>query len=115
GGQKQSTQTNNNGQFVISAPVGATLVFNFIGMTVTERAVPSSGNLDVTLESSTEALSEVVVTGAMGVMAKRKSFGSSVQSVSAENVAETQSATYVNALQGRVAGLDVISTSGVPG
>lgn len=115
GGQNQSTQTNNNGQFVISAPVGATLVFNFIGMTATERAVPASGNLDVTLESSTEALSEVVVTGAMGVMAKRKSFGSSVQSVSAENVAETQRENFVNALQGRVAGLDVISTSGVPG
>ena len=115
GGANQFTRTDNNGQYFIPAQTGAILVFQFIGMKSEERSVSATGNIDVALSSSNESLAEVVVTGALGIKEERRSMGSSVQTVSAADVAGTQRENFVNALQGRVAGLDIISTSGVPG
>lgn len=111
----KAVQTGNNGQYTIEAPTGSTLVFYFVGMKREERTVTATGQINVSLESSSESLSDVVVTGALGIKEERRSMGSSVQTVSAVEVAGTQRENFINALQGRVAGLDIISTSGVPG
>jgi len=60
------------------------------------------------------ALDEVVIT-ALGQTTQQRSLGTAQQSVSGAAIAETQRENFVNALQGRVAGVEVTSSSGVPG
>lgn len=59
-------------------------------------------------------LNEVVVT-ALGQTAQQRSLGTAQQTVTGTAIAETQRENFVNALAGRVAGVDVTSTSGIPG
>src|SRR5439155_185929 len=60
------------------------------------------------------SLDAVVVT-ALGQTTTQRALGYSQQSVQGPEIAQTQRENFVNALQGRVAGVDVTSTSGVPG
>ena len=110
-----SVATSSNGQYMIDVPTGSVLIFQFVGMKRVERTITGSGQVNVVMESSSESLSDVIVTGALGIKEERRSMGSSVQTVSAADVAGTQRENFIDALQGRVAGLDIIATSGVPG
>jgi TonB-linked SusC/RagA family outer membrane protein len=78
--------------------------------------VPASGEVsqNFALDKVATTLNEVVVT-ALGETAARRAIGTSQQTVTGAAVAETQRENFVNALQGRVAGVNVTSTSGVPG
>jgi len=69
---------------------------------------------DFALGKVVTTLDEVVVT-ALGQTAQRRSLGTSQQIVQGDVIAETQRENFVNALQGRIAGVNVTSTSGVPG
>ena len=69
---------------------------------------------DFSLRNVATSLNAVVVT-ALGQTAVLRSLGSAQQSVSGADIAASQRPNFVNALQGRVAGLNVTSTSGVPG
>ena len=109
-----STATNNSGDFSIRATVGQTLQFRRIGYTLVERAVVAEGSVDVQMTSTTTRLDAVVVT-ALGLTTSQRNLGTSQQTVSGSEVAETGRENFVNALQGRVAGVEVTSSSGVPG
>ena len=78
--------------------------------------VPESGDItqDFALGKVAATLNEVVVT-ALGQTTQQRALGTAQQSVRGEAIAQTQRENFVNALQGRVAGVDVTSTSGVPG
>ncbi|HEU4748112.1 MAG TPA: SusC/RagA family TonB-linked outer membrane protein [Gemmatimonadaceae bacterium] len=78
--------------------------------------VPASGSAtqDFALSMVVATLNEVVVT-ALGQTAAQRSIGTAQQSVRGAAIAETQRENFVNALQGRIAGVEVVSTSGVPG
>ncbi len=78
--------------------------------------VPASGDAtrDFALSMVVATLNEVVVT-ALGQTTAQRALGTAQQTVSGAAIAETQRENFVNALQGRVAGVEVTSTSGVPG
>jgi TonB-linked SusC/RagA family outer membrane protein len=78
--------------------------------------VPDAGDVtqNFALGKVATTLNDVVVT-ALGQTAQQRSLGTAVQTVKGSDVAETQRENFVNALQGRVAGVNVTSTSGVPG
>ena len=78
--------------------------------------VPASGtaNQDFALSMVAATLDEVVVT-ALGQTTQQRALGTAQQTVSGAAIAETQRENFVNALQGRVAGVEVTSSSGVPG
>ena len=78
--------------------------------------VPEAGSAaqDFALGRVATTLNEVVVT-ALGQTAQQRSLGTAQQSVKGADIAETQRENFVNALQGRIAGVDVTSASGVPG
>ena len=78
--------------------------------------VPEAGDAtqDFSLGKVATTLNEVVVT-ALGQTTEQRALGTAQQSVRGEAIAETQRSNFVNALQGRVAGVEVTSTSGVPG
>lgn len=113
-GTSIATSTNDEGQYSIRAETGQVLQFRLIGTALVERTVGTEDVIDVALRRVAVSLEAVVVT-ALGQTTTQRALGSSQQTVRGEEVAQTQRENFLNALQGRVAGLDVTSTSGVPG
>ena len=113
-GKSNQTVTNSTGNFSLSIGEGAILVFRSVGLTTLERKVDGTGPITVVMKDDQSAIDEVVVT-AFGIDRDKKSLGYSTPVVSGEEVAETQRAEFFNGLQGRVPGLTVNSTSGLPG
>ncbi|WP_026897167.1 SusC/RagA family TonB-linked outer membrane protein [Daejeonella oryzae] len=113
-GTNTGTQTGVNGNFSISASQGQVLVFSFLGTVTQERTVGADKVINVTLRTDATSLNEVVVT-ALGQTANKRSITTAQQSVKGADIAQTQRENFINALQGRVAGVDVTSSSGVPG
>ena len=109
------TITDMDGKFSFSSvPASATLVFSYVGMKTQEQKItPSTSVLNITMQSNSLAIEEVVVT-AMGIRQEKKRMNFAVQSVNADNLTENKSANFVNALQGKIAGLSVTNSSGSP-
>lgn len=113
-GTSRTAVTNNEGNYSITATTGQTLQFRFIGTAPIARVVGTSDVLDVQLRRVATNLDAVVVT-ALGQSAAERSLGTAQQTVDGSAIAETQRLNFVTSLQGRVAGLQVNTTSGVPG
>ncbi|ALI99416.1 SusC/RagA family TonB-linked outer membrane protein [Rufibacter tibetensis] len=110
-----ATPTDVNGAYSITVPsTGATLVFSFVGYSNQEVAVGSQSTINVRLATDARQLNEVVVT-AMGIQRDKKDLGYSVGTVNAEELTVGRPTNVVNALQGKVAGVRVSSSSGMVG
>ena len=90
----------------------ATLQFSYVGMKTLEKQINTAGRLDVTLESATQQVDEVVVV-AYGVRKKGTVTGS-MSVVKAEQMENVPTPSFDQALQGKTPGLQVISSSGEP-
>lgn len=109
------TITDMNGKFNLKAPVDAkTLVFSFVGMTTQEIAIGNQSVFNVKLKSQDISVDEVVVT-AMGVSKSKKALGYAVQDVKSEDLARTGNSNLSSALQGKLSGVEIKSSSGMPG
>jgi len=100
-----------DGNYSISASEGDVLVFTYTGYNPSERTVSSTSVINVVLEEGL-ALDEVIVTG-YSVESKRESTAA-VSIVKAEELAAIPSGNVEQQLQGRVAGVTVL-TNGQPG
>ncbi len=106
--------TDFDGHYSVSVPENSTLSFTYIGMKPQEfRVTPSTSVINVTMQADALVIDEVVVT-AMGIQQEKKRMNFAVQSVNSEALTEGRSANFVNALQGKVAGLSVTTASGSP-
>ena len=114
-GTNIGVQTDANGLYTISASTGQTLVFSFVGTTTQERVVGAANVINVQLKQDTKTLNEVTVTTGFGVSQRQRDLTSPVQTVKGSDIQQTQRENFLNALQGRVAGATVTSTSGNPG
>ena len=111
-GTTNGTITDFDGRYTITVGDKATLEISYVGMKT--KAVKVSGTKhDVVLSTDAIAVQEVVVT-AMGVVQEKKRMNFAVQNINSENLTESHSANFVNALQGKVAGLNVTTGSGSP-
>jgi TonB-linked SusC/RagA family outer membrane protein len=110
-GTTNGVQTDVNGTYSISVPANATLTFSYIGYGT--QALPVNGQTTLNLQLRAEAseLKQVVVIG-YGTQRKRDVTGS-VASVSGEQLTKQPVQTPTQALQGKVAGVQVLS-SGQP-
>lgn len=108
------TITDINGQFSLDKVAGnATLVFSYIGYKTQEVKVAGKKYFAIRLEDDSQALEEVVVVG-YGVQRKSDLTGA-VASVKAEDVIKSMpTANIETALQGRLAGVSIVSGSGDP-
>lgn len=114
-GTSNGISTNSDGTFSLSVPAtGSTLVFSSIGYLTTERAVGTESKLNIALAGDSKTLSEVVVT-AFGIERETKALTYSVQQVEGEAVTKVGNPNVTNALQGKVAGVIVRQSSGMPG
>ena len=111
-GTNRGTVTDLDGFYSIQAPANATLEVSYVGYkTIT---VPASKAGEIVLSSSA-TLDEVVITAEFGMKRVARAVGSSVQNVKATDIAESGRTDFITALQGRVSGMTVTSTSGAPG
>ena len=113
-GTTTGIQTNRDGDYSIRASVGQVLQYRLIGHAPQERTIGAEPRIDVQLRRVATNLEEVVVT-ALGQTAKQRSLGYSQQAVQGPEIAQTTRQNFINSLQGRVAGVEVTSSSGVPG
>ncbi len=104
--------TDINGNYTLSAPASATtLQISYIGMKETEVAI--TGNVvNIVMEEDVSSLDEVVVVG-YGTQRRRDLTGS-VSSVNAETIAAVPVASAVEAITGKMAGVQVLTTEGSP-
>jgi TonB-linked SusC/RagA family outer membrane protein len=113
-GTTTGTVTNADGNYTLSnIPENATLQFSFVGMKAQEIAVGDKTNIDVTLADETVGIDEVVAVG-YGSM-KKSDLTGSVSSVKTEELASIPVRSAAEALQGKVAGVNITSTGGSPG
>jgi len=113
-GKGAQAATNSQGNYKITIPEGASLVFRYVGYQSQEIAVNGRLVVNVVLKENNSSLDEVVVT-AMGIERSKKSLGYSTPKVSGDDVSDTQREGFFQGLQGRVPGLSINSTSGMPG
>jgi len=112
-GTTTGTITNFDGDFELQAPAGSkTIIISYIGMKSVE--VPVGQNLKIVLESDSQALDEVVVT-AMGISREKKALGYAVQDVQSDELTQAASTSLSGALQGKVSGVEIAPSSGMPG
>lgn len=101
-----------DGNYNLSVKQGAVLVFSYIGYVMQEHQAVA-GTLNVTLKEDTKALEEVVVVG-YGVQ-KKSSVTGAISQVKAEDMQNRTITSAAQALQGKTAGVQLISTSSAPG
>ena len=103
-----------DGNYSIDVPESATtLQFSFVGLTTQAIDISGRSVIDVVMEEDLQALGEIIVTG-YSTRGKNQLTGSTVQ-VSADVLKEVPVTSVDQALQGKVAGLIINTTSGTPG
>ena len=113
-GTNSGTQTDFDGNYSISANVGQTLVFSYVGFETQEVKVGSKNTVNVTMQPDAAALEEVVVTGYS--TRNQTVQTSAVVSISASELSQMAPTTSIdNMLQGKAAGVQVTAANGKPG
>ena len=109
------TISRPDGSYTLNVPEDATaIIFTFVGMKLQEVPYTGQETINVTMESDTEDIDEVVVT-ALGIKKEKKALGYAVSEVNSEQLESTQANSIGTALQGRVAGVQISPTSSSPG
>ncbi|HWR75485.1 MAG TPA: SusC/RagA family TonB-linked outer membrane protein, partial [Bacteroidales bacterium] len=111
-GTLRGTMTDIDGNYSISALPSDTLVFSMVGTATLKVGVGNRTTIDVALLTETTMMEEVVVVG-YGTQ-RVKDLTSSISTVKSEELTRTPASQAMQALQGKVAGLQVV-TSGSPG
>lgn len=112
-GSKSGAVTDLDGNFTVAAKNGQMLEVSYIGYTTKNVKVNGSKKLDIALSEDAHSLSEVVVVG-YGVM-KRSDLTGSVASINEEQIKQGVNTSLEQAMQGRIAGVQVMQNSGAPG
>lgn len=112
-GTMNGVVTMPNGEYSIEVPSSSTLVFSFVGFKAQEVEVKNRNKIDIVLAEESLGIEEVIVT-AMGVVSEKKELNFAVQAVDAETITRDKQANFVDALQGRIAGVEVSGTGGSP-
>src|SRR5690242_8947313 len=114
-GTNTATATNANGQFELSVPSNATLIFTGVGFTTQTIKVGNRSTVNVSLASDTKRLNEIVVT-ALGIQRNRNTLPYAAQQISGDDV--NKSAVNMNPvsnLSGKIAGLQITQESTMGG
>ncbi len=107
--------TDLDGKYQINVrPEHRTLVFSYISMRTVEAALGNQTTINVVMEPDVFQIDEVVVT-AIGVSRESKALGYAVQSVGSEAIVRSAATNPINALSGKVAGVQITNSSGAAG
>lgn len=112
-GSQTGTVTDLDGNFVISAPADGTLKISYIGYKTQQVKFSGQKMLDIQLESDSKTIDEIVVVG-YSVQKKRDVLGA-ISKVGSNELSKIPVASAQQALQGRIAGVNVAAQTGAPG
>jgi TonB-linked SusC/RagA family outer membrane protein len=114
-GTTTGTVTNADGEYSVNVPSNAnTLVFSFVGYMLQEVSVDGRSSIDVSLSPDVKSLDEIVVT-ALGIEKSSKSLGYATTKVDGKALVENRTPNMMNALQGKIAGVNISSLGTGPG
>ncbi|MFB9292076.1 SusC/RagA family TonB-linked outer membrane protein [Persicitalea jodogahamensis] len=106
-GTQRGTTSDADGDFQLEVPDAASvLVFSYVGYQSQEVVVGNQTTITVSLVPESKALQEVVVT-ALGIKKQAKSLGYATATVSPEEMTINRTANFMNALQGKMAGVNI--------
>ena len=109
------TTTNDRGAYSLRiSPSDRSLEISSVNFAAQTQNIGSRAEINVSLAAADRNLSEVVVT-ALGVRREKRSLGYAVSEVKGEDLTKVPTQNVVNSLNGKVAGLQVISSGGAPG
>ncbi len=106
--------TNLDGEYIITAAANATLVFSYIGYKTLEVPVDNNEEISIQLEEDVAALGEVKINAGYYNTTERERTGS-ISRVTAEEIERQPVTNPLAALQGRMPGVNITQTTGVPG
>ena len=106
-GTKTATTTDAAGKFSINASGNDVLVFSSVGYAPKEVAINGNTSLTVNLDVESQVMGEVIVTTALGINKQARSLGYSTTNVNPAELTVNRSPNVMNALQGKVAGLNI--------
>jgi len=113
-GTAQGVSSDIDGKYSIEvSDAAAVLQFSYLGFFTKEVAVNGQSVINVTLEENISELDAVVVT-ALGIKRERKSLGYAVQEIKGSAMVEAREPNVVNALSGKITGLQVVKGSNGP-
>jgi TonB-dependent starch-binding outer membrane protein SusC len=112
-GTVATTQTKADGTYQITAPADATLLFTSVGFLRQEQVIGNRTEINITLQPQENSMQNVVVVG-YGTR-KRSDVTGAVASVSGEKLRTVQTTNLTQALQGRIAGVEVTPGGFRPG
>ena len=114
-GTMVGTITDIDGSYTLEVPQGSdVLTFSFVGFTAQSVTIGNQSVIDVVLEPDVRELTEVVVT-ALGVERSRNELAYSAQEVDGDQITRPRTPNFVDALSGKVAGLDIRSNNTMGG
>lgn len=113
-GTATGTHTDASGQFRINVASDGTLVFSSVGYTAVEVPVGGRAVIDITLSTAAQSLETVVIT-ALGISKQARGLGYSATNVKPEELTVNRTPNVLNAMQGKVAGVNISSLGTGPG
>lgn len=111
GGGKLAAVTSVTGDYSIKAPANGTLRFSSVGLVSQDIAIDGRSTIDVVLEADTKHIEEVVIAGYGSAKKVGSTVGSFAQ-INGKELLDKPSDNVMDGLQGRIAGLTIISGSG---
>ncbi len=113
-GTTTGTITDLDGKYTIeNVPQGSTLTYSFMGMLTEEMLIENQTNVDITLVEDLMSLEEVVVVGYGET--KRANLTGSVTDMTTEEIADIPTSDLTSLLDGRLSGVKIETTTGLPG
>lgn len=114
-GATLGTVTDINGEYSLSVDNNTVLTFSYLGYITQNINTGDRTVLNVTMKEDVHLLDEVVVT-ALGIKRSQKALSYNVQEVKQDELVRVRDANFINALSGKVAGVNInASSSGVGG
>jgi TonB-linked SusC/RagA family outer membrane protein len=113
-GTTRGSLTDVDGNYSITAAPTDILTFSYLGYKKTEVLVANKTAIDVKLEVSENQLKEVQITTALGITKEKRAIGYSETEVKGSSITEARENSFVNSLEGRVAGVNVSGVASGP-
>jgi TonB-linked SusC/RagA family outer membrane protein len=113
-GTTQSTISDNNGKFALTTNLDATLTFTYIGYAAVSVAVDSRSVINITMTEDATTLKEVTVNAGYYTVKNKERTGS-IAKITSKDIEKQPVTNVLAAMQGRMAGVDIVQDSGSPG
>lgn len=113
-GKSTATLTNDKGQFTLPAAIGEVLVFSYLGYKETSLTVTGYTPVSITLQEDATALKEVTINAGYYTVKDKERTGS-IARITAGDIENQPVTNVLAAMQGRMAGVNIIQETGTPG